>query len=237
MPVSYNIYTLGDQGFTIELGKMIDEAINQRCLSLAQHIKASAITAIKDVIPAYTTVSVIYDARMVHDTFHTTSPSAYMYKRIQELVDTCQWQSPNEIRNITIPACFDTTFGPDLQHMCDTKKIAAPAIIEKFVAPVYRVYMIGFLPGFAYMGKIDDELAMPRKEKPHANIPAGSIGIAGQQTGIYPLSSPGGWNIIGRTPMKMFDMNAAEPCLLKAGDHVQFLPISKEEFDGLNQQP
>jgi inhibitor of KinA len=236
MPIPYSLCTLGDQGLTIELGTGIDESTNQRCLALAQHITRAAIPGIRDVIAAYSTVSVIYDAMQVVKELHSTSPSADLRKKITELIANCEWRLNEHAQTITIPACFDVSAGFDLEHMSEVKGIAVEEIVRRFTSVTYRVYMIGFLPGFAYMGKVDDLLAMPRKEKPHASVPAGSIGIAGHQAGIYPLTSPGGWNIVGRTALKMFDIDAVQPSLLKAGDHVRFEPVSRESFHQLNQQ-
>jgi inhibitor of KinA len=131
---------------------------------------------------------------------------------------------------VKIPVCYDNEFAPDLQRMAQSKNISADEIVRIHIADTYRVYMLGFLPGFAYLGRLDKKIAMPRKSHP-APVAAGSIGIAGNQTGIYPLASPGGWQIIGRTPLQLFDADRTEPTLLKAGDTVQFYSISKHEFE------
>lgn len=235
MPSSYSISSLGDQAITIQLGSAIDESTSQNCLALAQHIYNSAVRGIKDIIPAYNTVSVIYDALEVHKASHTTNPSAFLQQQLQQVIETCNWQHGSTGRAITIQACFHESVAPDLYSMAHAKQLSVAQFVQHFIAKPYRVYMLGFLPGFAYMGKVDDKLAMPRKEKPHLNIPGGSIGIAGNQTGIYPLNCPGGWNIIGRTPLKMFDLTASQPCFLKAGDIVTFQQVSIEAFHHLNQ--
>jgi inhibitor of KinA len=231
---SPGISLLGDHAITITLGNTIDETINNKCLALAAHLSASGIKGIKDIIPAYTTVSVIYDPVVIHQVYHTSSPAGFLQQHIRQLINSCNWNFIPETRTITIPACFDTSMAPDLEYMAQSKNISASTLIELFTAMPYRVYLVGFLPGFAYMGKVDDLLAMPRKEKPYM-IFAGSIGIAGNQTGIYPLDSPGGWNIIGRTPLKMFDITNDDPCRLHAGDHVTFRAIDRDEFHHLNQ--
>lgn len=225
---------LGDHAITITLGNTIDETVNNKCLALATHLSTSGIKGIKDIIPAYTTVSIIYDPVVLHQVYHTASPSEFMRQRVQQLIDSCNWNFTPGKRNITIPACFDVSIAPDLEYVARSKNISAGTLIELFTMATYRVYLVGFLPGFAYMGKVADQLAMPRKEKPHS-ILAGSIGIAGNQTGIYPLDSPGGWNIIGRTPLKMFDIANDDPCFLHAGDHVMFRAVSRDEFHHLNQ--
>ena len=131
---------------------------------------------------------------------------------------------------LTIPVCYDDEYAPDLQHICETKKISKEALVSIHTSKTYRVYMLGFLPGFAYMGELDEAISFPRKKQPGITA-AGSVGIAGRQTGIYPLQSPGGWQIIGRTPLKIFDAAKENPTYLKAGDEVRFISISKHEFN------
>jgi inhibitor of KinA len=232
---AFTISQLGDQALTIQLGTSIDEAISERCLSLAQHINDAAITGIKDIIPSYNTVSVIYDAVYLHSSNNTASPSALLKRQLTQCINTCNWQHSHITRPVTVPVCFDLSLAPDLELLAQSANINVDEFIQKFTASPYRVFMLGFLPGFAYMGKVSDDLAAPRKQTPHLNIPAGSVGIAGNQTGIYPMNSPGGWNIIGRTPIKMFDLSTSDPCFLKAGDKVTFQPITIQEFHHLNQ--
>jgi inhibitor of KinA len=130
---------------------------------------------------------------------------------------------------IRIPVCYDPAFAPDMIRLSAAKKCTPEELIGLHTAATYKVYMLGFLPGFAYMGGTDERIAMPRKPQP-VKVMAGSVGIAGRQTGIYPLDSPGGWHIIGRTPLRMFDPAAKKPVLLNTGDRVQFYTISKNEF-------
>jgi inhibitor of KinA len=129
-----------------------------------------------------------------------------------------------------IPVCYEEEYGTDLASVAAQKQIPLSVVIDKHTSRTYKVYMIGFLPGFSYMGEVDEQIAVPRKYQPVPVI-AGSVGIAGSQTGIYPLNCPGGWQIIGRTPVKPFDSNALQPVKLHAGDHVQFYAISREEFE------
>jgi inhibitor of KinA len=140
----------------------------------------------------------------------------------------------NEIskqRILEIPVCYAKPFAPDLETLALQNQLTTEEVIQLHTAKVYRVYMIGFLPGFAYMGKVDHRIAAPRKSQPRTNIPAGSVGIAGEQTGIYPLVSPGGWNIIGQTPLKLFDAARPDPVLFQPGDRVHFYSISQNEFE------
>jgi inhibitor of KinA len=138
----------------------------------------------------------------------------------------------NEIteRLIKIPVCYDEEFAIDIHHLATAKNISVDEVMQIHTAKPYKVFMLGFLPGFPYMGEVDEKIAMPRKPQP-VSISAGSVGITGKQTGIYPFASPGGWQIIGRTPLKLFDAGKEEPTLLRAGDMVQFYSISKNEFE------
>lgn len=232
----FNIYSLGDQALTIEIGSSIEESINQRCIFLSQQIAALQINGIIEIIPAYTTVTVVYDAVKVSSMYHTLSPSTFLKHHLQKnltINDEGDFHSSN--KKLSIPACFETEVALDIEAIAVAKNISTESFITKFTATPYRVYMLGFLPGFPYMGRVNDDLAMPRKDKPHTNITTGSIGIAGNQTGIYTLNSPGGWNIIGRTPLKIFDKDAADPCLLQAGDIVTFERISLARFNEQNE--
>jgi len=147
----------------------------------------------------------------------------------KELVhDLAQETRPQ--RKISIPVCYAEGFAHDIEFIALEKNISIEKIIQLHTEQLYTVYMIGFLPGFPYMGEVKDSIAVPRKNEPRANVAAGSVGIAGKQTGIYPLESPGGWQIIGRTPLKIFDKEKSDPVLLQPGDEIQFYSISEDEF-------
>ena len=137
--------------------------------------------------------------------------------------------SAQETRLIRIPVCYDPELAPDLLSFCAEKRIDREELIQIHTSREYKIYMMGFLPGFAYMGEVDERIVAPRKQQP-VNVTAGCVGIAGKQTGIYPLDSPGGWQIIGKTPWKLFDTEREEPVLLRAGDRVKFYEISKEDY-------
>lgn len=235
MPFDYHIYPLGDHAITIELGNSIDPALNQQCLDLAALLAQKDIPGIKDIVPAYCTVSVVYDPVAVARSSNIRSPYQYISERTAATIKEYRGKETVEPRKMVIPACFHESFAPDLALMAAQKRMTPGDIVQIFLNKTYRVYMIGFLPGFPYMGKVDDAIASPRKEQPHVKVEPGSIGIAGNQAGIYPLTSPGGWNIIGRMPLRLFDKNAKDPCLFRAGDEVTFRDIGIEEFHHLNQ--
>jgi len=227
------IFPLGDHAITVSLGNEIDEQINQRVFSVFSYLKLQNFDFILDVIPAYASVSVVYDVMRIRN---MGAKSSYNY--MHDLLQNALQQTPHimsESRKISVPVCYHESLGPDLATLSQQKKLTIDEIIEIHSSSLYRVYMLGFLPGFTYMGKVNDKIAMARKSVPGKSVPAGSIGIAGIQTGIYPVDSPGGWNIIGRTPVKIFEAHNEHPCIFEPGDQVKFEPITLDEF--LQHQP
>ena len=198
-------------------------------MALFHELSNAKIVGAKDIIPAYTTITVVYDIAAIRK---ITNTAAYKYisEQIEKAISECDWKNESSPREIIIPVCYDISLGIDLPEMSNQKNISIEEIISIHTSATYNVYMLGFLPGFAYMGMVDDKIVVPRLSQPRKNVPAGSVGIAGNQTGIYPLDSPGGWNIIGQTPLRMFDINNTDPCLVKPGDKVKFVSISLEQF-------
>jgi len=232
MPLSipYQISPLGESAITIEFGKKIDAGINNIILSLFHYLQEKKITGVKDIIPAYSSFSVIYDTILIRAQSGISSAFEFIKQQIEKAIAECDGATTTNPGILEIPVCYDVSFGMDLDELAQQKNMSADAVIQMHCSKTYRVYMIGFLPGFAYMGPVDERIAMPRRMQPRIRVPAGSVGIAGEQTGIYPLDSPGGWNIIGRTPVKMFDAKRKEPVFLQAGDEVRFVQVGMEEF-------
>lgn len=227
MKPTYHIYPLGETAVTIAFEAIISEPINDLVIALYQHLQVQSIKDVKDIIPAYHTVTLIFDSsilKQVDDVFKT------MKQLATNAIESCNWQQTIEHQTVEIPVCYDTAFGLDIVTMAADKGISIDELIQRHISRQYRIYCIGFLPGFAYMGNVDDVLATPRRQAPRTVVKAGSVGIAGVQTGVYPLQSPAGWNIIGETPLPLFDANRAEPVLLKMGNIVQFKPISLSDF-------
>ncbi len=226
----YSIFSLGDAAITIELGNTIDETINQQVINLFHQLIEDPFPGMIDVVPAYSAVTVHYDIVKIRknnpdNTSAFETIRQWIDKRMQQPVQ----QTLMEQRLVRVPVCYEQDFAPDLQQFISAKQISKEELIELHTTKIYKVFMIGFLPGFAYMGEVDDKIAMPRKQQPNI-VAAGSVGIAGKQTGIYPLISPGGWHIIGRTPLKIFDPGKKDAILLKTGDSIQFYSISKTEY-------
>lgn len=227
MKPTYHIYPLGEIAVTIAFEAIISEQINDLVLALYKYLQIQPITDVKDVIPAYHTITLVFESSIVKqasDVFTT------MKQRVDIAIAGCNWQQTIAHEIVEIPVCYDTAFGLDIVILAADKGISIDELIQRHIARQYRIYCIGFLPGFAYMGNVDEVLATPRRQAPRAAVKAGSVGIAGVQTGVYPLQSPAGWNIIGETPLQLFNANRAEPVLLKMGNMVQFKPISLADF-------
>jgi len=231
---NYTIYPLGDHAVTIELGKIIDAGINEKVMSLFRHLQQKKASYIKDIIPAYSSVTVVFDIARLYRKENKFSGDVMIEKVNELLLDFKPEKSPVK-RLVQIPVCYDLCFGIDLLEMAHQKQISVEEIIRLHASQIYKVYMIGFLPGFAYMGKVHSSLVTPRKPQPRKRIEAGSVGIAAEQTGIYPFNSPGGWNVIGKTPLELFCHDRTEPVLLQPGDEVQFQPIDLPTFHQLKK--
>jgi inhibitor of KinA len=234
---NWSIYSLGDHAIVFALEPTMSENILKKVNQLNAFISNKKMHGILDIIPSYHTITIVYDI------FKFISPSEETTKQLILFSNTLI----NEFENINVaakesyskkydvPVCYDTLYALDIQKMSEQNHISVQEIINIHCASIYDVYSIGFLPGFTYMGIVDEKIKIARHNKPRNEVPAGSVGIAGLQTGIYPSNSPGGWQIIGKTPWKIFDPNPSKLTKFKVGDKVQFYPISKDEFDTLNE--
>jgi inhibitor of KinA len=231
MDYSFTISPLGDSSLVINYGSIIEENLNRKVLATSHAIKEACFVGVKDIVPAYSSITVHYDVVAVRKKYRH-QPA---FVTIKEQLETLLFQSIKDlkqtIRRSKIPVCYAPKYALDLNEISQLASLATDEIVKLHTSKKYRVYMVGFLPGFAYMGEVDERIAVPRKQEPRLQIEEGYVGIAGKQTGIYPLTSPGGWQIIGRTPVKLFDKNKEQPVLFKAGDEVEFYSISEDEFD------
>jgi inhibitor of KinA len=232
LTTSFKIFPIAENAVTIDFGNVIDEKVNQRVVGLFEHWESRHLSFVKDLIPSYSTLTVVYDAIEIRNHLNFSNAFAFIKKELAESIEKLPSHIKGKSETKKIPVCYDASFGYDLESMSLMTKKTVEQIIRIHSSATYRVYAIGFLPGFAYMGKVDSRIATPRKQSP-ANVIAGSVAIAGEQTGIYPLDSPGGWNIIGRTPLLMFDPKRDPSCLLKTGDYIEFNPIDLVEFEKL----
>jgi inhibitor of KinA len=226
----YTIFPLGDSALIIDFGNEIDEAINKKVLQLFTQLRKTSVPYITDLIPGYSSLAVYYDVLAVHQ---KKEENRTAFETMAEMVEKLSQKDPeltqNHTRLVEVPVCYSKNFATDIEFISEQNKISVDEIIQLHSSKIYKVFMIGFLPGFAYMGKVDERISLPRKPIPKTVV-AGSVGIAGVQTGIYPLESPGGWQIIGRTPLKLFDRDKEQPVLFEPGDEVKFYPITEDEF-------
>jgi inhibitor of KinA len=228
--IPYRIFPLGDSAITIDFGNTINEAINKEVMARFNQLQEKTIPGLIEMIPAYSSLTIYYDVLTLKKKINNdTTVFEWMKEQLEEKLKMPAQENIIAERIIRIPVCYEDEFSPDLPQLAAAKNITVDEVIQIHTSSSYKVYMLGFLPGFAYMGEVDEKIVMPRKSQPQ-NVVAGSVGIAGKQTGIYPLASPGGWQIIGRTPLKLFDAGREETVLLKAGDTVQFYSISQNEF-------
>lgn len=222
------IVPLGDGALLIQLGNQIDDSLNSRVFQLYTQLRRLG-SFVLDVVPAYSSLAVYYDVIALHTPGKTAFEA--MEEKLQPLLSSEIINSEIGGRTHRIPVCYEPAFAPDLGELAGARGLTEEEVVRLHTGATYHVYMIGFLPGFPYMGRVDSRIATPRRSSPRTNIAAGSVGIAGEQTGIYPLPSPGGWNIIGKTPLRLFDQQKPEPVLLQPGDSVQFYSITEDEFN------
>lgn len=227
--MKYPIYPCGDTAVTIQIGNEISETVNREVVAVLQAISRAEIAGIRELVPSYTAVCVHYD------------PLQLSYDELMQHLNGIDVDAAAQEGSggnlVKIPVCYGGQYGPDLEYVAAHNSLTPEEVVRRHSEGIYLVYMLGFLPGFAYMGGMDESIACPRLTSPRTKIPAGSVGIAGSQTGIYPLASPGGWQLIGRTPIKMFQMDGETAHFtLSAGDRVQFVPISEEEFLAMEAQ-
>ena len=228
--LNHTIKALSESALLIDFGNIIEEEINQLVLQIAESLEADPVEGMIEVVPAYSSLAVYYDFLSVKDKMIDEGSVFEKIKtQIEQKLRDVHLTKPVPLPLIRIPVCYEREYAPDLEAVAELKHLASNQVVDLHTSQTYRVYMIGFLPGYPYMGKVKKEIEVPRKNNP-ANVPAGSVAIAGRQTGIYPMNSPGGWHIIGRTPINLFLPDQMPPALLKAGDQVQFYPISYDEF-------
>jgi inhibitor of KinA len=228
--LTYQVFPLGDSAITIDFGNRIDGAVNDRVIDLFKKLQKNPLPGMIEMVPAFSSLTLYYDIALIRKKKTSGNTAFEQIKDLLEELITLPFTNEQQTaRLMRIPVCYEKEMAPDMEEMCVYSGLTAEEIITIHTGRQYRVFMLGFLPGFAYMGPVDDRINMPRKTRPRS-IAAGSVGIAGLQTGIYPLASPGGWQIIGRTPLQLFNKKEEECTLLKAGDRVEFYSISREEF-------
>ena len=231
---TYTIRQLGDQAMTLSVEELT-LTNHRKVLAVGRWLSDNPFEGFLDVIIAYTSVTLLYDAYRVRK--HTLQPChTYVESILRAAFAESVINDVSQTSVKTIPVCYEDEYAMDMEWDCASKNIAPDELVSIHTSGLYRVYAVGFLPGFPYMAEVDARIAVPRKIKPRSRVPAGSVALAGSQTGIYPVDSPGGWQIIGRTPFRMFEKERNPPVLLEPGHEVRFESISKKRFMDLQMR-
>ena len=224
VPMKPTISPVGDCAISIDFGQVIDPKINRHIRQTIERLQALQLDGIIELVPTYCALLLQYDAML------------YSYSELCNIIEPTLEQTVTENDNelvtvVEIPTVYGGEFGPDLGFVASHNNLTEDEVVAIHSGTDYLVYMLGFIPGFTYLGGMDPCIATPRLSSPRTLIPAGSVGIAGAQTGTYPSDSPGGWQIIGRTPVTMYDMSKKQAALLSAGDYVRYVPIDEAEYN------
>lgn len=250
---AYECHPLGDSAIVIRLSADISLTNLHKVRQVVNYLENNWRDGFIELVAAYTTITIYYDAFHIYNYSSEALlksgripgnaewlPYDYVLQQVEHLLDTYVEDEVDgltpQLRAITeIPVCYEAAYGPDLADVADYHHVSKEEIVSWHTSRVYPVYMIGFAPGFPYLGGMDERLATPRKSVPRTRIPAGSVGIGGSQTGIYPFETPGGWQLIGRTPLRLFRPDIVPPSLLQVGDQVRFVAITSEQFHALEE--
>jgi KipI family sensor histidine kinase inhibitor len=219
------ILTEGDCSLLVEFGKQISPDINRKISATVQLMKEQHIEGVVDVIPAFCSLLINYDPRVI--SFEE------IRERIQGIIKVDVKAGERKKKIYEIPVCYGGEYGPDIENIAKHAGLTVEEVIKLHSSRDYLIYMLGFLPGFCYLGGLDERIHTPRLANPRIKINAGSVGIGGSQTGIYPLDSPGGWQLMGMTPVKTYDPEREKPILVEAGDYIRFVPIDEAEYKRL----
>ncbi|MBS4192636.1 5-oxoprolinase subunit PxpB [Bacillus sp. FJAT-49705] len=233
------IKPLGDSALIVQIGEGISPSIHQKVQALSVLVNNYPFDGFVESVPAFNNITIHYDPVVVYQTqmknlvsnHFPLTPFQIVSSKVNELFQYIDETQNFAARLVEIPVLYGGEYGPDLDYVASYHKISAEEVIRIHTQCECLVYMIGFAPGFPFMGGMNEEIATPRRETPRLSITPGSVGIAGKQTGIYPLETPGGWQIIGRTPLDLFRPDLSPPTLLQAGDKIKFVQISPEEYN------
>ncbi|MCI9027676.1 MAG: 5-oxoprolinase subunit PxpB [Lawsonibacter sp.] len=220
--------TTGDTSLCVEFGNEISPTLNTKIRAFTIALSGSGIPGIVETVPTYRSLMIHYDPEVIR--------YAPLLDRLRSLLDQLDRVSvpPSEV--LEIPVLYGGDVGPDLDFVARHNSKTPEEVVKIHTSAEYLIYMLGFTPGFTYLGGMSQEIAAPRLKNPRVKIPAGSVGIAGSQTGVYPIDSPGGWQLIGRTPVRMYDAGRDKPILPEAGQYIKFYPIDQAEFDAIAAQ-
>ncbi|MBQ6075961.1 MAG: 5-oxoprolinase subunit PxpB [Lachnospiraceae bacterium] len=218
----------GDTSLTVEFGNEISEAINHDIRAYKIALEKAGVPGIVELVPTYRSLMVHYDPAVL--------PYQELRERLEKLLDDMGEIEIPPSPVLEIPVLYGGEMGPDLPFVAEHAGLSEEEVVQIHSSAEYLIYMLGFTPGFTYLGGMSEKIATPRLKQPRVKIPAGSVGIAGTQTGVYPIDSPGGWQLIGRTPVKMYDPDRETPILPEAGQYIKFYPVTQEEYDAIRKE-
>lgn len=224
------ILPAGDRALVADFGNVISEDVNRKVNALKKSLSAEKAGGVREMIPTYRSLLVEYN------------PAVISMQELSRRIEAAAAELDGAVadaekkRVLEIPCCYGGKYGEDLAGMAELTGLSEKEIIDIHAGTEYRVYMLGFLPGFVYLGGMDERIAAPRLKTPRVSIPAGSVGIGGSQTGVYPMASPGGWRLIGMTPTPFYDPASENPVLCEAGDYIRFVPITPDEYERLKKE-
>lgn len=218
----------GDRGLMVEYGDCIDPAVNLKVRSMAGIIEPNPPQGLLEVAPSYRSLLLVYDP--------ARTSVANLQTQLTALEQRLDEAAIPESRVVEIPVCYGGECGPDIEIVAQHNRLTVKQVIQIHSEPEYLIYMVGFTPGFPFLGGLPETLHTPRLKTPRTLVPEGSVGIANAQTGVYPIASPGGWQLIGRTPLRLFAPEHQEPILYRAGDRIRFQPITPEEYDRISEK-
>lgn len=218
----------GDSAVTVQFKNEISREVNAYVASLCAEIENNKIKGVIEYIPTFCSVSVLYDCTLIS--------AKKLISKLEKIIKNIKITSSRKAKLFEIPVCYDDCFALDMGNVCEHSHLTREEVIARHSGRDYLIYMLGFLPGFAYLGGMDEALATPRLDSPRSEIFEGAVGIGGEQTGIYPVASPGGWQLIGKTPVKVYDKERENPILYSSGDYIRFVPVSLAEYDQIETQ-
>lgn len=221
------IFQISECAVLVEFGKEINKYINGKVRAFSSYLDGHPFKGMVEYIPAFTSVTIFYDPLKIN----SKSPYERVHSMIMEILSNMTSSIEIKEKIVRIPVCYGGKLGPDIEYVAEHNKISVDEVIKIHSSGEYLVYMVGFAPGFPYLGGMSKRISSPRRKSPRTSIPAGTVGIAGMQTGVYPISTPGGWQLIGSTPEKLFRPDDNPPSLLSSGDIVKFYPISFDEYE------
>lgn len=228
MYIDIKFIPAGDRSVVMEFGNSIKPEINAKIRNMVTAVEEKTIRGISEIIPTYRSILIIYDPLLIE--YNS------LIKYLKELASGLGDSSKSETRIVELPTVYGGEYGPDIEFVANHNNLTIDEVIKLHSSTDYLLYMLGFTPGFGYLGGMSKKIETPRLQVPRTKIPAGTTGIAGSQTGIYPIDSPGGWQLIGRTPVKLYDPLGTPPILLNAGDYVRFVPVSEEEYLNIKEE-